>query len=55
MGEEVFLTDLARELAQEVGLNPPSDIYRTEKLEFDTFNPEAPDEYVKEQIDKYGV
>ena len=55
VGEEVFLTDLARELAQEVGLNPPSDIYRTEELEFDTFNPEAPDEYVKEQIDKYGV
>lgn len=55
VGEEVFLTDLARELAQEVGLNPPLDIYRTEELEFDTFNPEAPDEYVKEQIDKYGV
>jgi len=55
VGEEVFLTDLARELAEEVGLNPPSDIYRTEKLEFDTFDPETPGEYVKEQIDKYGV
>lgn len=55
VGEEVFLTDLARELAQEVGLNPPSDIYRVEKLEFDTFNPEQPSAYIKEQIDKYGV
>ena len=55
VGEEVFLTDLARELAEEVGLNPPSEIYRTEELEFDTFNPEAPGEYIKEQIDKYGV
>ena len=55
VGEEVFLTDLARELAEEVGLNPPSDVYRTEKLEFDTFNPEEPGTYIKEQIDKYGV
>ena len=55
VGEEVFLTDLARELAEEVGLNPPSDVYRTEELEFDTFNPDAPSEYIKEQIDKYGV
>ncbi len=55
VGETVFLTDLARELSEEVGLNPPTDIYRTEKLEFDTFDPAAPGAYVKEQIDKYGV
>ena len=55
VGEEVFLTDLARELAEEVGLNPPSDVYRTEKLEFDTFDPQSPGTYVKEQIDKFGV
>ncbi|WP_038016289.1 ABC transporter substrate-binding protein [Synechococcus sp. PCC 7335] len=55
VGEEVFLTDLARELAEEVGLNPPSDIYRTEELEFDTFDPAKPGEYVKEQIEKNGV
>ena len=53
--ENIFLTDLARELAEEVGLNPPSDIYRTETLEFDTFDPASPSEYVKEQIDKNGV
>ena len=55
VGEKVFLTDLARELAKEVGLNPPTEVYRTEKLEFDTFDPEAPGQYVKEQIDKNGV
>ncbi|MEM1254554.1 MAG: CmpA/NrtA family ABC transporter substrate-binding protein [Cyanobacteria bacterium P01_H01_bin.21] len=55
VGKDIFLTDLARELAQEVGLNPPDDIYRTESLEFDTFDPAAPADYIKEQIDKYGV
>lgn len=55
VGEEVFLTDLARELAEEVGLNPPSDVYRTEELEFDTFDPAEPGAYVKEQIEKNGV
>ncbi len=55
IGEEVFLTDLARELAEEVGLNPPSEVYRTEKLEFDTFDPADPGIYVKEQIEKNGV
>lgn len=55
VGKDIFLTDLARELAEEVGLNPPSDIYRTETLEFDTFDPQNPGEYVKEQIEKYGV
>ena len=55
VGKDIFLTDLARELAQEVGLNPPDDIYRTETLEFDTFDPADPAAYVKEQIDKNGV
>ncbi|MEL6490410.1 MAG: CmpA/NrtA family ABC transporter substrate-binding protein [Cyanobacteria bacterium J06634_6] len=55
VGNDIFLTDLARELAEEVGLNPPSDIYREETLEFDKFDPQDPGAYVKEQIDKYGV
>jgi len=42
-------------LAQEVGQTPPTDIYRTETLEFDTFDPAKPQEYVDEQIKKYGV
>ena len=55
VGQEIFLTDLARELAQEVGLNPPEDVYREETLEFDTFDPTNPQTYVDEQIKKYGV
>ena len=55
VGQDIFLTDLARELAEEVGLNPPAEIYRSETLEFDTFDPAAPGDYIKEQIDKNGV
>ncbi|MGK7893794.1 MAG: ABC transporter substrate-binding protein [Xenococcus sp. (in: cyanobacteria)] len=55
VGQEIFLTDLARELALEVGQTPPTDIYRTETLKFDTFDPAKPQEYVDEQIKKYGV
>ena len=55
VGQDIFLTDLARELAEELGQTPPSEIYRTEKLKFDTFDPANPDAYVKEQTDKYGV
>jgi nitrate/nitrite transport system substrate-binding protein len=49
------LTDLARELATELGQNPPEEIYRTEELMFDTFDPANPDAYVQQQIDEYGV
>ncbi|MBE9076036.1 ABC transporter substrate-binding protein [Romeria aff. gracilis LEGE 07310] len=55
VGKEIFLTDLARELAQELGQTPPSDIYRTEELKFDTFDPENPGEYVEKQVNEYGV
>ncbi|MDB9518074.1 ABC transporter substrate-binding protein [Roseofilum reptotaenium CS-1145] len=55
VGKDIFLTDLARELAQELGQSPPSDIYRTETLKFDTFDPADPATYVQEQIDEYGV
>ena len=55
VGQDIFLTDLARELAEELGQTPPTDIYRTETLAYDEFDPASPGEYVKEQIDKYGV
>lgn len=55
VGQEIFLTDLARELAIEVGQTPPTEIYRTETLEFDTFDPSNPQEYIDKQIKKYGV
>ena len=42
VGQEVFLTDLARELAQELGQNPPTETNREEKLAFDTFDPRRP-------------
>jgi nitrate/nitrite transport system substrate-binding protein len=32
LGQDIFLTDLARELAKEAGQNPPEDIYRPENL-----------------------
>lgn len=55
LGQKIFMTDLARELAIELGQDPPKEIYKEEKLAFDTFDPDAPGEYVKEQIKEYGV
>lgn len=55
VGKDIFLTDLARELAAELGQSPPEEIYKTEKLAFDSFDPADPSQYIKEQIDKYGV
>ncbi|MGD1862103.1 MAG: ABC transporter substrate-binding protein [Leptolyngbyaceae cyanobacterium] len=55
VGKDIFLTDLARELATELGQDPPEEIYRTEELMFDTFDPANPDAYVQQQIDEYGV
>ncbi len=55
VGQDIFLTDLARELAQELDQTPPTEIYRTETLAFDEFDPSDPAAYVQEQIDKYGV
>lgn len=55
VGKEIFLTDLARDLAKELGQSAPSEIYRTEKLAFDEFDPQNPEAYIKKQIDEYGV
>jgi nitrate/nitrite transport system substrate-binding protein len=55
VGQEIFLTDLARELSQELGQEPPEEIYRTEELMFDTFDPADPATYIQQQIDEYGV
>jgi nitrate/nitrite transport system substrate-binding protein len=54
IGEEVFLTDLARELSIELGQQPPTETDRAETLAFDTFAPDQPTAYVKSQIDKFG-
>ena len=55
VGQDIFLTDLARELAAEVGQTPPTEIYRNETLKFDNFDPADPEGYIKDQIDKYSV
>ena len=55
VGQEIFLTDLARELAEELGQSPPTDLYRPEQLKFDVFDPADPATYIKEQTDQYGV
>lgn len=55
IGEQIFMTDLARELAEELGANPPQELLRVEKLKFDQLDPEQPQAYLKEQIDRFGV
>ncbi|MEO1509609.1 MAG: nitrate ABC transporter substrate-binding protein, partial [Cyanobacteria bacterium J06633_23] len=54
-GEEFFLTDLARELAQELGVDAPEELSRIETMKFGDFDPSNPDEYLKQQIEKFGV
>lgn len=55
IANQVYLTDLARELAKELGQNPPSEATRVEKLKFDTFDPAKVDTYVAEQVKQFGV
>lgn len=55
IGEQIFLTDLARELAEEIGADAPEELSRVENLKFGDFDPAQPDAYLKEQIDQYGV
>lgn len=55
IGEQIFMTDLARELAEELGAEPPQELLRVEKLKFDELNPQQPQAYLQEQIDKFGV
>lgn len=55
IGEQIFMKDLARELARELGAEPPQELWRVEKLKFDELDPERPQAYLREQIDKFGV
>ncbi|MBD1821371.1 ABC transporter substrate-binding protein [Cyanobacteria bacterium FACHB-DQ100] len=55
IANQTFMTDLARELAQEVGQNPPTEPTRVEKLKTGEFNPANASAYVQEQIKKFGV
>lgn len=52
---EIFLTDIARSLAEDLGQNPPDSPLRVEELKFDTFDPADPQGYLQAQIDAFGV
>ena len=54
-GKEFFLTDLARELAQELGVDAPEELTRIETMKFGDFDPDNAEDYLKQQIDKFGV
>lgn len=55
IAQEIFLTDVARELQTELGQTPPAEAERVEELKFDTFDPADPAAYVTEQIEKFKV
>ena len=55
IGEQIFLTDLARELAEELGAEAPQELTRVETMQFGDFDPAQADEYLQQQIDEYGV
>ncbi|MEO0374895.1 MAG: nitrate ABC transporter substrate-binding protein, partial [Cyanobacteria bacterium P01_A01_bin.17] len=55
IGQEYFLTDLARELAEELGVDAPAEATRIEKLKFDTLDPSSATAYIEAQREKYGI
>ena len=54
IAEQVFLTNLARELSEELGVEAPDEITRIENLKTAPFDPADPEGYLKAQIDKFG-
>jgi nitrate/nitrite transport system substrate-binding protein len=55
IGEQIFLTDLARELAEELGVEAPTEISRVETLQFGDFDPDKAADYLEEQRKQFGV
>lgn len=55
ISQQVFLTDLARELSEELGVAAPEEITRIENLKARPFDPEDPDAYLKAQMDEFGI
>ncbi|MEL6940191.1 MAG: CmpA/NrtA family ABC transporter substrate-binding protein [Cyanobacteria bacterium J06598_1] len=55
LGEQIFLTDLARELAEELGAEAPAEVSRIETMKFGDFDPSKAEEYLKGQIDQFGA
>ncbi|MGD1857490.1 MAG: ABC transporter substrate-binding protein [Leptolyngbyaceae cyanobacterium] len=54
-GENFFLTDLARELALELGVDAPEALSRVEELQFGDFDPAQAENYLKQQMEEFGV
>lgn len=55
IANQVYLTDVARDLAKEVGQTPPTEEARVETLKFDKFDPAKAETYVQEQQKQFGV
>ncbi|MEO1392359.1 MAG: CmpA/NrtA family ABC transporter substrate-binding protein [Cyanobacteria bacterium J06634_5] len=55
LGEQIFLTDLARELAEELGADAPTEVSRVETMKFGDFDPDKAEEYLKGQIEEFGA
>ena len=55
IADTVYLTDLARELAKELGQTPPTTSTRTEQLKFGKFDPTQVEDYVKSQLKPKGT
>jgi nitrate/nitrite transport system substrate-binding protein len=55
IADQIYMTDLARDLSKELGQTPPSEPTRVEKLKFDTFDPAKVDSYVQDQVKQFGV
>jgi nitrate/nitrite transport system substrate-binding protein len=52
---QVYMTDLARELAKELGQNPPAESTRIEKLKNGDFDPGKVEAYLQEQKKQFKV
>ncbi|GAB4384496.1 MAG: CmpA/NrtA family ABC transporter substrate-binding protein [Elainellaceae cyanobacterium] len=55
IANQIYMTDLARDLARELGQNPPNESTRIEKLKHGDFDPAKASIYLQEQIKQYGV
>lgn len=51
----IFLTTEAQELERSMGLKPPAEVSRIEKLAFDSFNPKDPMQYIADQKKRDGL
>jgi nitrate/nitrite transport system substrate-binding protein len=54
IANQIFMTDLARELSMELGQSPPNEATRVERLKFDEFDPSNPTEYLNKQANKFN-